>query len=54
MTDTTDEAPEPDVMDIFDAGSHVELTCLVCGSLVPRSGDYPRVHWDWHEAANGA
>jgi hypothetical protein len=54
MADSTTDAPEPDVMEIYDADSHTDLTCRVCGSLVPRSGDYSRVHWDWHEAANGA
>ncbi len=54
MADAQTDAPDPDVMEIFDAESHTELTCRVCGSLVPRSEGYPRVHWDWHEAANGA
>ncbi len=50
---TTSE-PEPDVLEIYDDTLDVGLTCRVCGALVPRSGDYPKVHWEWHEAANGA
>lgn len=48
------EATEPDVMGIFDARAGQGLVCRVCGSLVADTGDYPRAHWDWHEAANGA
>ena len=44
----------PDVMRIFDNSPEHGLACLVCGALVPRDGDFPRVHWDWHEASNGA
>lgn len=57
MADVTTEPhrpDEPDVMRIFDEGSHDDLNCRVCGCLVARSGDWPRLHWDWHEAANGA
>ena len=54
MTDSTPAAPENDVMRIYDELSPDRLACLVCGSLVPRAGDYPRIHWDWHEASNGA
>lgn len=53
MDEPTD-ATEPDVMEIFDTGRDTELTCRVCGALVPRDDPYPRTHWDWHEAANGA
>jgi len=53
MAGSTD-APEPDVMEMYDGDTHSDLTCRVCGALVARAGDYPRVHWDWHEAANGA
>jgi hypothetical protein len=44
---------EPDVMEIFDEldGS---LACRVCGALVAVRDDYSRIHWDWHEASNGA
>ena len=46
---------QPDVMRIFDdSAAAAGLACLVCGALVPRDGDFPRVHWDWHEASNGA
>lgn len=31
-----------------------QLVCRVCGALVPADGGYAQVHWDWHEAANGA
>jgi len=53
MTEPAD-ASEPDVMVIYDETMPDALGCRVCGVLVPRSGDYPRVHWDWHEATNGA
>jgi hypothetical protein len=54
MNGSTADAPEPDVMGIYDDGSEAGLTCRVCGSLIARLGDYPKVHWDWHEASNGA
>jgi hypothetical protein len=54
MTGPTEDTAEPDVMEIFDDTSHTELTCRVCGALVARIAEYPRVHWDWHEASNGA
>jgi hypothetical protein len=44
---------EPDVMEILDDLDD-SLVCRICGALVARSGGYPRVHWDWHEASNGA
>jgi hypothetical protein len=44
----------PDVMRIFDDTRAEALACVVCGALVPRDGDFPQVHWDWHEASNGA
>ena len=49
------DAPEPDALEIFDlAPGSAGLACRVCGAFVPAVGDYARVHWDWHEAANGA
>ena len=30
------------------------LVCRVCGVLVSRADGNARVHWDWHEATNGA
>jgi hypothetical protein len=48
------ESPQPHVLEIFDESSSDALACRVCGALVARSGDYPRIHWDWHEASNGA
>ena len=54
MTGSTTDEPEPDVMEIFDNTSDTALTCRVCGAMVAQQGDYPKVHWDWHEAANGA
>lgn len=53
MTPTPPDAPAPDPLEIFDEADD-DLVCRVCGALVPRRDDYPRVHWDWHEAANGA
>jgi hypothetical protein len=47
-------AAELDEMDIFDATTSFGLVCRVCGSLVAAGGDYPRSHYDWHEASNGA
>lgn len=50
------DAAESDVMDMFDgdAEAGAALVCRVCGSLVAAVGAYPRAHWDWHEAPNGA
>jgi hypothetical protein len=48
------DAAEPDVMAIFDSRTDHSLVCRVCGSLVAAEGEYPRAHWDWHEATNGA
>jgi carbonic anhydrase len=53
MTRTSDDA-RPDVTELFDDHPGDELVCRVCGAMVPRRDDYARVHWDWHEAANGA
>jgi len=53
MSTDTDE-PTPDLDSYYDDGAQAGLTCLVCGALVARPGDFPRVHWDWHEASNGA
>lgn len=49
----TDDAPEPDVMAIFDEVEAV-LACRLCGAVVAPTGPYPRIHWDWHETPNGA
>jgi hypothetical protein len=50
-----DRAPsEPDIMSIYDTDTDTGLVCRVCGSLVAAAGEYPRAHWDWHEASNGA
>jgi len=43
-----------EVLKIFEDDPEHGLICLVCGSLVPHVGSFPRVHWDWHEASNGA
>jgi hypothetical protein len=51
---TTDEEPTPDLDSFYDDSSGAGLTCRICGVLVAREGIYPRVHWDWHEASNGA
>lgn len=53
MTESSGEASVPEVFDIYDE-KPVGLVCRVCGVLVPREDGYPRVHWDWHEASNGA
>ena len=50
------ESPEPDVPDVMEIFDELEdaLACRVCGALVGREGGLARVHWDWHEASNGA
>jgi hypothetical protein len=53
MSSQADEAT-PDLDSFYDGASEAGLTCPVCGVLVARHGDFPRVHWDWHEASNGA
>ena len=50
MDDTTST---PDPMEIFDL-HELGLCCRACGGLVAAEGDWPRVHWEWHEATNGA
>lgn len=54
MSEDGADAPELDVMDIFDSTTGSGLACRVCGSLVAAEGDYPRAHFDWHAASNGA
>jgi len=50
----TDPA-EPNLDSFYDSSSTGgRLICRICGCVVPSTDDYPRVHWDWHEAANGA
>jgi hypothetical protein len=54
MTEQTSTPSEPNELEIFDTLSDGRLACRVCGALVVDEADYPRIHWDWHEAANGA
>jgi hypothetical protein len=55
MADTVLGGSEPDVMEMYDdTGAEPGLICRVCGCLVAQAGGYPRAHWDWHEASNGA
>jgi hypothetical protein len=53
MTASTEGDSGPESFDIYDENP-AGLACRVCGVLVPRENGYPRVHWDWHEASNGA
>lgn len=53
-TDTSSSESGPDLAAFYDDGAVEGLSCPVCGVLVARHGDFPRVHWDWHEATNGA
>ncbi len=48
------DVPEPDLDSFYETSHTAGNICRICGALVPREGDYPRVHWDWHEASNGA
>ena len=52
MDDPTD-APAPDLDSFYDS-SELGLTCRICGCLVANAKEYPKVHWDWHEATPGA
>ena len=54
MTGPAEDVPEPDVMKLYDDSVSEALACLVCGALVSRADGFARVHWDWHEAPNGA
>jgi hypothetical protein len=54
MSGSPADAPEPDVMELYDAASEEALVCRTCGAMVPRRDGFPRTHWDWHEASNGA
>ena len=51
--EATPSAPASDRLDIFDRLPQGQLACRVCGALVPGEA-YAGIHWDWHEAANGA
>ena len=54
MAEENVDAAGPDVLDMFDTQTDFGLVCRVCGSLVAVAGQYPKAHWDWHEASNGA
>jgi hypothetical protein len=54
MSEPTSSPSEPDALEIFETLPDGRLACRVCGALVHGEGAYARVHWDWHEAANGA
>ena len=54
MSESTSSRSRPDDLEIFDMLPDGPLACRVCGAIVPHEGEYPRIHWDWHEAANGA
>jgi hypothetical protein len=54
MSQGTSEGPGPRSLEILDELADGRLACRVCGALIPSDGDYARIHWDWHEAANGA
>jgi hypothetical protein len=54
MSGATPSGAEPEELQLFDTVSQGHLACRVCGALILREGDYARVHWAWHEAANGA
>ena len=54
MTEPSADPSEPDVMEIYDEATPDSLACRMCGVLVARHDGYPKVHWDWHEASNGA
>jgi hypothetical protein len=54
MSEPTSSPSEPDALEIFDMLANGGLACRVCGALVHGEGEYARIHWDWHEAANGA
>jgi hypothetical protein len=49
-----DEQP-PEHMQLYETRSSQEgYVCKTCGALVATMDPYPRAHWDWHEASNGA
>ena len=54
MSEHTASPAEPDALEIFDRESDGGLVCRVCGALVSSEGEYSRIHWQWHEASNGA
>jgi len=54
MSEGTSPSRELEELEIFDQLPEGRLACRVCGALIHGEGDYPRIHWDWHEAANGA
>ena len=54
MSDATPKPTDPEGLDICDVLADGRLACRVCGALIPSEGGYARIHWEWHEAANGA
>lgn len=54
MTDADVSGAEPNVMELYDTETATGLVCRVCGSMVAAAAPYPKAHWDWHEASNGA
>jgi hypothetical protein len=46
--------PERGNQKIFDTLLDGHIACRVCGALVVPKDPCPRIHWDWHEASNGA
>jgi hypothetical protein len=54
MSETSSDSTSESHMDIYDRDFGDQLACLVCGALVSPEKDFARVHWDWHEATNGA
>lgn len=54
MSEAPGSRSVPNELEIFDRLPDGHLACRVCGALVLANGEYPRIHWDWHEAANGA
>jgi hypothetical protein len=54
MSEPRSSSSEPNELEIFDRLQDKLLACRVCGALIVSEGQYARIHWDWHEAANGA
>lgn len=54
MSTAESSDPERAMPEIFDVLPDRHLACRVCGALVLAEAPYPRAHWDWHEASNGA
>lgn len=52
--DDTEAGIDREIAEMFDPSPDAGSACRVCGALVAPVDEYQRIHWEWHEATNGA